>query len=93
MRFANVEFRWRRNPKEWWETNNPILDNGEPGLEIDTGNFKIGNGFAGWNALPTFYPGTVAADQALAEHIGSPTPHPVYDDGPSLVLLYQNAKV
>lgn len=26
-------------------------------------------------------------------HINSPTPHPVYDDGPSFELLYQNAKV
>ena len=26
-------------------------------------------------------------------HVNSPTPHPAYDDGPSLMLLYQNAKV
>lgn len=30
---------------------------------------------------------------ALQEHIDSETPHPVYDDGPSLTLLYTNAKV
>lgn len=34
-----------------------------------------------------------AAQQALASHISSLTPHPAYDDGPSLFLLYQNAKV
>lgn len=28
----------------------------------------------------------------VAEHIESQTPHPVYDDGPSFLLLYQNAK-
>lgn len=30
---------------------------------------------------------------ALLEHINSETPHPVYDDGPSLALIYENAKV
>lgn len=30
---------------------------------------------------------------ALVTHINSLTPHPVYDDGPSFLLLYQNAKV
>lgn len=30
---------------------------------------------------------------ALTAHINSTTPHPAYDDGPSLALLYQNAKV
>jgi hypothetical protein len=29
----------------------------------------------------------------LSEHVNSETPHPIYDDGPSLVLLYENAKV
>lgn len=47
-------------------------------------------------------------DQALAEagagenavsnlefvaHINDPNPHPAYDDGPSFLLIYQNAKV
>lgn len=30
---------------------------------------------------------------ALMAHVNSLTPHPVYDDGPSLLLFYQNAKV
>lgn len=34
-----------------------------------------------------------AAQAALTAHISSLTPHSVYDDGPSLVLLYENAKV
>jgi hypothetical protein len=32
-------------------------------------------------------------DITLAEHIDSATPHSVYDNGPSLLLLYENAKV
>lgn len=36
-------------------------------------------------------PDTVAA---LNAHISDPSPHPAYDeDGPSLILLYENAKV
>lgn len=31
--------------------------------------------------------------EALEIHVNDPTPHPVYDDAPSLVLLYENAKV
>lgn len=86
-----VDFRWRRNPKDWWETNNPELDEGEPGLEEDTGNFKIGPGR--WNDLPSYKPYSETSDQALFDHINSLTPHPVYDDGPSFELLYENAKV
>ena len=29
----------------------------------------------------------------LIAHVNDPTPHPAYDDGPSFLLLYQNAKV
>lgn len=32
-------------------------------------------------------------DTSLSDHIISESPHPVYDDGPSLDILYQNAKV
>ncbi len=88
-----VTFQWRRNPKTWWEENNPVLRKGEPGLEEDTGNFKIGNGRTLWTLLPTYRPDSSNSDLALFEHIESLTPHPIYDSGPSLELLYQNAKV
>ena len=38
-------------------------------------------------------PGPPGPVSGVAAHIESETPHPVYDDGPSLLLLYQNAKV
>lgn len=38
-------------------------------------------------------PGEFGGQIELAEHILDETPHPVYDDGPSFALLYQNAKV
>lgn len=33
------------------------------------------------------------SNELLLEHINSETPHPVYDDGPDLAILYENAKV
>ena len=34
-----------------WNALDPILEPGEPGVEIDTGRFKIGNGVDSWNEL------------------------------------------
>lgn len=82
----------RRDPAAKWAVVNPVLRDGEPGYERDTGKFKIGNGVARWSELPYHIPAD--EDQATLEaHISSSTPHPVYDDGPDLVLLYENAKV
>ena len=33
------------------------------------------------------------SEQDLTDHVNSETPHPVYDDGASFLLLYNNAKV
>jgi hypothetical protein len=49
-----VTFKLRRGPASEWATDNPILRAGEPGLEIDTGKFKIGNGYTVWSSLPYF---------------------------------------
>lgn len=35
----------------------------------------------------------VDGDTAVLAHIDAELPHPVYDDGPSLLLIYENAKV
>lgn len=35
----------------------------------------------------------ISGDLMLTDHLDDSTPHPVYDDGPSFLLLYQNAKV
>lgn len=89
-----VEFRDRRDTAANWATKNPILEVGEHGYEIDSGRFKIGDGVTRWNDnLQYFTPAGVASSSELTEHISSEAPHPVYDDGPSLFLLYQNAKV
>lgn len=70
--------------------------------------FKIGDGITPWIALPYSPVGSSTGtggsgldeeaiadliELAVANHIASGSPHPVYDDGPSLSLLYENAKV
>lgn len=101
-------FKLRRALAIEWAAKNPVLADGEPGYEKDTQLLKIGDGFTPWQDLehvtPTGYiQGLI--DEALAEigagtgsaellaHISDTTPHPEYDDGPSLLLLYENAKV
>lgn len=44
------------------------------------------------NGVPQNLPET-PFEEALLDHVNDETPHPVYDDGPSLFLLYENAKV
>ena len=75
-----------------WTSKNPVLLLGEPGYEIDTGRMKIGDGITLYNDLSYFDPGS-ATEITLLEHIESTHPHSVYDDGPSLALLYENKKV
>lgn len=89
------ELRLRRGTSSDWLTRNPVLQTGEPGYETNTGKLKIGNGSTPWSELPYINPdGSGGASSVeLTSHIESLTPHPVYDDGPSLLLLYQNAKV
>jgi hypothetical protein len=98
---ATARIRLRRAWSEDWEKVDPILADGEPGFDKTQNMLKIGDGKTPWNELSYLTPptpdvvltGDVAFDEALASHINDQTPHPVYDDGPSLVLLYQNAKV
>lgn len=88
-------FKLRRDSSSVWTAINPVLSDGEPGVESDTGRLKIGDGATPWTGLDYFVPqsGESAEVTDLPAHIDSLTPHPVYDDGPSLVLLYVNAKV
>ena len=46
--------RTRRDIKENWETENPVLALGEQGYETDTKKLKFGNGVNTWNELPYF---------------------------------------
>ena len=42
----------RRGTAAEWASVNPVLAQGEPGVETDTGKQKFGNGVAAWASLP-----------------------------------------
>lgn len=46
-----IEFLFRRDPAADWTANNPILGEGELGLETDTGKYKVGDGVTDWVTL------------------------------------------
>ena len=49
-----VRIQNRRGTAAQWLAKDPILGSGEVGFEIDTGNFKIGDGTTSWEDLPYF---------------------------------------
>ena len=89
-------FQMRRGTLAEWISSGTILAEGEPGYETDTGLYKIGDGVRRWQDLPRYLTEEDLPDlagQILQSHIDDETPHPVYDNGPDLTLLYENAKV
>lgn len=68
----------RRGTAAQWTAANPVLAQGEPGIETDTGKQKFGNGTAAWSALPYASagpqgPAGVANDVSVAALIADPT--------------------
>ena len=47
----NIRIQLRNDTAENWNTQNPVLLEGEMGVETDTGKTKIGNGTAYWKDL------------------------------------------
>src|SRR5574343_292423 len=46
-----VKMQHRRGTAAQWTAANPVLADGEMGIETDTGQVKCGNGTAAWNSL------------------------------------------
>lgn len=57
--------QFRRGSSTEWSTLNPILHEGEPGFELDTGRFKIGDGKTPYNTLP--YSGGDEAESSVID--------------------------
>ena len=94
---VNLTYKFKSGTRARWIEVNPVLGPSEPGHETDTGKMKLGNGISRWLELP-YVVGELPAGgpvsmQDLNEHIEDVTPHPAYDSGPNLNLLYENAKV
>lgn len=100
---SRSRIRVRRASAADWDRVNPVLLEGEPGLDQTNNMLKFGDGFTRWRDLDFLTPpkddegpvstGDPELDAIMNAHIFDATPHPSYDDGPSLLLLYQNAKV
>ena len=63
----------RRDISANWVSNNPILAEGEIGIEIDTNKLKIGNGISTWNIL-NYYGSTLTLHSELTLDDGT-NPH------------------
>ncbi|BAU40037.1 hypothetical protein [Ralstonia phage RSP15] len=52
--FINLQgtIQFRRGNRIQWTTVNPVLAAGELGVEVDTHQFKLGDGFTAWSDLP-----------------------------------------
>ena len=58
-------FKVKRGLSQEWETYNPILEDGEPGYELDTGKLKIGRNGMHWADLDY-----IGGDSAVIPDLG-----------------------
>lgn len=49
---SEVTIKFRRGTSEQWASTNPILGEGEIGVDLTTRWYKMGDGVTHWNALP-----------------------------------------
>jgi len=59
-----TRFLIRNGSAAQWTATNPILLEGEMGIETDTRKYKVGNGISAWAALPYYIEGVLARGQA-----------------------------
>jgi hypothetical protein len=67
----------RRGTAASWASANPVLGQGEPGVESDTGKMKLGDGVTPWNGRPYASagpqgPAGVASDSSVKDLITTP---------------------
>ena len=64
-------FKFRRNLASYWKKKNPVLAEGEPCFELDTGKLKIGNGTTAYNDLSYINSDSVQIEIATKDIIGA----------------------
>jgi Major tropism determinant N-terminal domain len=57
---AYTPVQLRRGTTSAWTLKNPVLAEGEQGLEMDTQKFKIGDGVTRWASLPYWTAGALS---------------------------------
>lgn len=78
----SIKIQLRRGTAAQWTAADTILAQGEFGVEVDTGKFKIGNGTSTWTTL--VYPSGIGGMSSLSD-VYAVNP----DDGS--VLVYNNS--
>ena len=85
-----TRLQMRRDTAANWTSNNPMLAQGEIGVETDTGKIKIGTGAASWTTL-SYYPnvtgsivGTTDTQTLTNKTLTSPTVNNSTDNYPLL---------
>lgn len=74
-------FQFRRDTAANWASANPVLADGEIGLETDTRSFKIGDGVTAWTSLQYQAEAKITGATTLAVVAtlpASPDPNTIY---------------
>lgn len=95
---TNVKFQLRRAPKDQWDGPSgslTVLRDGEPGVESDTGQMKIGYTGAPWKDLPYVGENDIARNIGLNAYIHTATANVTYEPANSRIVavttLYGNS--
>lgn len=87
-----AQMQMRRGTAAQWTSANPILADGEWGLETDTGLTKLGLGGVAWNSL-SYYQDLLWANAALTGTPTAPTPAAGDDDTSIATTAFVRANV
>jgi hypothetical protein len=66
-----AKIKFRRDTAAAWTEANPVLAQGEPGFEHDTGLLKIGDGETAWNSLVYAGGNSLVDDKAVTVTVGN----------------------
>lgn len=78
----------RRGTAASWTASNPILADGEPGVETDTNKFKLGNGSVAWILLPYAAVTATELTSGLATKASVSNPVPSYATTAAIPATY-----
>jgi hypothetical protein len=69
---VTVRIQLRRGTAAEWISANTVLADAEPGVERDTGKFKLGDGATAWNSL-AYFTGAGGSDPTITPKLASGT--------------------